>query len=98
MLHKNKFATNFLEKAELFNSFFSKLCYLIKNTSPLPTHIQCLTNNPLPSATFSLDDIAKIIQNLDSGKAHRHSHISISMLKSCSPVILKLLHIISYYG
>ena len=98
MFHENKFATDFLEKAELFNSFFPKLCYLINNTSPLPTHVQCLTKNRSTSVTFSLDDIAKIIQNLDSGKAHRHGHISISMLKDFGPVILKLLDIISKQG
>ena len=67
LFHENKFVTNFLEKAELFNSFFSKQCSVINNGSTLPTHIQYMTNNRLSSVT-SQDDIAKIIQNLDSGK------------------------------
>ena len=72
LFHENKFVTNLLEKAELFNSFFSKQCSIINNGSILPTHMQYLTNNRLSSVNFSQGDIAKIIQNLDSGKAHGH--------------------------
>ena len=46
-----------------------------------------LTNNRLSSVTFSQDDIAKIIQNLGSGKAHGHDNISIRMLKICGSAI-----------
>ena len=81
LFHENKFVTNFLGKAELFNLFFSKQCSLINNGSNLPTHIQYLTNNRLSSVTFSHDGIAKIIQNLDSGKMHGHDNISKSRLK-----------------
>ena len=91
---ENKFVTNFLEKAELTNSFFPKQRSIINNASTLPTHIQDLTNNCLSSVTFSQDDIAKIIQNSDSGKVHGHDNISIRMLKICGPAILKPLDII----
>ena len=64
LFHENKFVANFLEKAKLFNSLFSKQCSLINNASTLPTHIQYLTNSRLSSVTFSQDVIAKIIQNL----------------------------------
>ena len=94
LFHEKKFVTNFFEKAELFNSFFSKQCSLINNGSTLPTHIQYLTNNRLSFITFSQDDIAKIIQNLDSGKAHGHDNISILMLKMCGSAIYKSLAII----
>ena len=87
LFHENKFVTNFLEKAKLFKSFFSKQCSLINNGSTLPTHMQYLANNRLSSITFSQDDIAKIIQNLDSGKAHGHDNISIRMLKICGSAI-----------
>ena len=87
LLHENKFVTNFLEKAELFNSFFSKQCFNGINGITLPTHMQYLTNNGLSSVTFSQDDIAKIIQKLDSGKAHGHDNISIRMLKICGSAI-----------
>ena len=94
LFHENKFITNFLEKAELTNSFFPKQRSIINNASTLPTHIQDLTNNCLSSVTFSQDDIAKIIQNSDSGKVHGHDNISIRMLKICGPAILKPLDII----
>ena len=94
LFHENKFVTNFLEKAELFNSFFSKQCSLVNNGSTLPTHMQYLTNNRLSSVTFSQDDVAKIIQKLDSGKAHGHDSISIRMLKMCGCAIYKPLAII----
>ena len=62
--------------------------------STLPTHMQCLTNFPLSSITFSQDDIAKIIQSLESGKAYSHDNISIRMLKICGSAICKPLAII----
>ena len=93
LFHENKFVTNFLEKAEHFNSFFSKQCFLKNSGSTLPTNMQYLTNNRLSSIT-SQDDIAKIIQNLDSGKAHGHENISIRMLKICGSAIYKPLAII----
>ena len=53
-----------------------------------------LTNNRLYSITFSQDDIAKMIQNLDSGKAHGHYNISIHMLNIYGSAIYKPLAII----
>ena len=94
LFHENKFVTNVLEKAELFNSFFSRQRSLINTGSTLPTHMQYLTNNRLSSITFSEEDIVKIIQNLDSGKAHGHDNISIRLLKICGSAIYKPLNII----
>ena len=94
LFHGNKFVSNFLEKDELFNSFFSKQCSLINNRSTVPTHMQYLTNNHLSSITFYQDDIAKIIPNLDSGKAHDHDNISIRMLKICGSAMYQPLAII----
>ena len=48
----------------------------------------------MSSITFSKDDIAKIIQNLDPNKAHGHDQISIRVLKLCSTSICKPLEII----
>ena len=56
--------------------------------------MQYLTNNRLSSVTFSQDNIAKIIQNLDSGKAHGHDNISIHILKICGSAIYEPLAII----
>ena len=51
--------------------------------------MQYLTNNRLLSVTISQDDIAKIIQKLDSGNAHGDDNISIRMLKICGSAIYK---------
>ena len=56
--------------------------------------MQYLTNNGLSSVTFSQNNIAKIIQNIDSGKAHGHDNISIRMLKICSFSMYKPLAVI----
>ena len=55
--HESKFITDSKEKAELFNSFFTNQCSLLKNTSLLPTNCENLTNNPcltLPLLTMTL--------------------------------------------
>ena len=46
------------------------------------------------SVSFSQDDIAKIVQNLDPNKAHGHDNISIRMLKVCGSSIYKPLEMI----
>ena len=56
--------------------------------------MQYLTNNCLSSVAFSQDDIAKIIQNLVSGKVYGHDNISICMLKICGYAIYELFTII----
>ena len=93
MFHENKFVMDFKEKAELFNFHFAALCSLISNSSKLPSHIRYLTNNRLSYVSFSHDKIAKVIQDLDPNKAHRHDNISTSMLKVCGPSIYKPLNI-----
>ena len=60
---------------------------LINSGSTLPTHKQYLTSNRLSSIIFSQDDIDKIIQNLDLGKARGHDNISIRVLKICGSAI-----------
>ena len=94
LFHENKFVTDFKGKAERFNAFFAKQCSFIKNSSELPSHLHYLTDNRLSSVSFSQDDIAKIIQNLDPNKAHGHDNISIRMLKICGSSIYKPLEMI----
>ena len=70
LYHQGNFVTNFKIKAEFFNSFFASQCSLIKNDSKLPSHLNYKTDNRLLNANFSIDDIAKILQNLYTNKVH----------------------------
>ena len=83
LYHQGDFITNFKIKAELFNSFFASQCYLIKNDNKAPSHLNYKTENRLLAVNFSIDDNAKILQNLDPNKAHGHDKISIRMLQLC---------------
>ena len=65
------------------------LCPVINNGSCLPPELLLKTDKFLSNIKFSSDDILKIIQNLDSEKAHDHDRISIQMLKTCGTSICK---------
>ena len=65
-----------------------------KQQHSLSSHLHYLTDNCLSSVSFSQDDIAKIIQNLDPNKAHGHDNISICMLKICGYSVYKPLEMI----
>ena len=61
------------EKAEIFNSFFTKRCSLISSSSSkLPSALTRKTNELLSSIDFSKKDIMHIAQNQDPSKTHRH--------------------------
>ena len=94
LYYQGGFVTNFKVKAELFNSFFASKCSLIKDDSKLPSYLNYNTDNRLSTVNFSIDDIAKIIQNLDPNKAHGHDKISIPMLQLCGNSICKPLELI----
>ena len=83
LFYENRFITDFKEKAQLFNILFFKQCSLIPNNSSLPADVNYITDKRLSTVTFSARDIGKIIQNLDSNKAHGHDKLSIRMLKIC---------------
>ena len=94
VLDPKKISKNFKKKAELFNSFIASQCSLIKNDSKLPSHLNYKTDYRLLTVNFSIDDIAKILQNLDPNKAHGHGKISIRMLQLCGNSIGKPLELI----
>ena len=94
LFYENRFVTDFKKKAGLFNSFFAKQCTVFNNGSSLPSELLLKTSKFLSNITFSSDDILKVIQNLDSEKAHGRDKISIRMLKICEPSICKPLEII----
>ena len=52
LFHETRFIIDFKEKAELFNSFFSKQCSLITNNSKPPTSPSYLTRKRLSTITF----------------------------------------------
>ena len=93
LLQDNKYVTDFKKKAELFNLFFSKHCSKIDNSSELPLNLLKKTDKSISAITFSCDDIATLIKNLDLNKAHGHM-ISIRMLKLCGKFIGKPLNLI----
>ena len=94
LLVNDNFITNFLEKSNLFNEFFSKQCQPLQNNSTLPKSNTYHTENRLNDITFDNEKLLKIIQSLDANKAHGHDGISIRMLKLGSPSIIKPLPII----
>ena len=73
LYHQGSFITNFKVKPGLFNSFFASQCSLMKNGSKLPSYLSYNNDNRLSTVNFSIDDIAKIIPNLDTNKACGHA-------------------------
>ena len=93
VLVNDKFITNFLEKANLFNEFFSKQCQSLQGNSTLPKSNTYHTENGLNDIAFDNKKLVKIIQSLDANKAHGYYGISIRMVKLSSPSIVKTLSI-----
>ena len=73
--------TDFKEKVELFKSFFSNQCSLLKKCSKLPTNIRFVIDERLRTINFT-------------AKAHVYDNISIRMLKICGDTICKPLKLI----
>ena len=89
LLDNDKFSTNCLEKAHLFNEFFSKQCQPLENNSTLPKSNTYHTENRLNDIIFDSEKLLKTIQSLDANKAYGYDGISIRMLKLSSPSIIK---------
>ena len=94
LTHENHCIINFKEKAELFDSFFSNQCSLLKNCSKRPTNIIYVTDKRLRTINFTDDNKEKNIVSLNPNKAHGHDNISIRMLKICGNTICKPLELI----
>ena len=93
LYHQDAVRTNFEIKAGLFNSFFASKCSLIKNDSKLSSHVSYKTENCLLTVNFSIDGIAKMLENLDPNKSHSHGKISIRTLPLCGNSICKPLEL-----
>ena len=91
ILVNNKLVTDFTNKANIFNDFFSKHFQPIPNNSTLPS-IQ--TSFRLDTVDIDSKKILKFTQGLNSNKAHGHNGISITMLKLCRRSIIKPLSVI----
>ena len=83
LYHNGNFITDFYQKAELFTSFFARQCSVVQKSSTLSTNIAPETDQSLISINLSLDNILKIIQNLNPNKLHDPARISIRMIKIC---------------
>ena len=59
----------------------------MNNSSKIPSTFLKRTDKFISSISFSSNDIARIIPDLDPNKAHGHHMISIRMLKICGESI-----------
>ena len=55
LYYDNRFLTDFKEKTELFNSFFSKQCSLISSNSSLPSYINYTAEKRLSTVAPSVE-------------------------------------------
>ena len=92
-LVNDKFITAFLEKANLFNDFFSKQCQPLQNNSALLKYNSYHTKNRLNDITLSNEKLLKIVQSLGANKAHGCDGISVKMQNISTASIIKLLFI-----
>ena len=94
IFHDNKYITDFKQKAEIFNSLFSKQCTPLINNSKIPLEYPQKSDESLSSITFEINDIENIIKNFDPNKSHGHDVLSIRMLKLCGESVYKSLNLI----
>ena len=88
-----KIITDFNEKANLFNKYFSSQCNPLPNDSKLPENQTYITETKLSSFNIEDEDIYKIIKALDISKAHGHDDVSKRMSKLCDKGIIEPLSI-----
>ena len=86
ILADDKVVSNFVEKAELFISYFASQCTPVINRSELPS-LEFKTNKRIEKITFTDYHINLIIKNLNTGKAHGWDNMSIRMVKLCGKSI-----------
>ena len=94
ILNDNQYITDFKQKAEIFGFHFSKQCTPLISNSKVPSECSRKSNESLSSIAFEINDIEKIIKNLDPNKSHGHDMFSIRMLKLCGESIYKALNLI----
>ena len=76
LLIHDQLVTNFNEKANNFNEYFSNQCSVIDNSSKLLTDQAPYTTLLLSSISIKESDILNILKSLDANKAHEHYDIN----------------------
>ena len=94
IFHDNKYITDFKQNVQIFNSHFFKQCSPLINNSKIPLECSCKSNESLFSINFEINEIDKIIKNLNPNKSHGHYLVSICMLRLCAESIYKPLNLI----
>ena len=79
-MHKDKLVIDFKEKAELFNGFFIKQCFVVNNNRELATVLAQKNCKSLSTAEFSTNEI------FNPNKAHCYDMINIRLLKICESI------------
>ena len=93
LLVNDKFVTNVLEKANLFNDFFSKQCQPVQNNSTLPKSNTYHTENRQNDIIFDNEKLLKILESLHANKVQGYGDISRRMLKLSGLSIMKPLSV-----
>ena len=90
----DKLISDYKEKTNHFNKFFTSHCTSIASDSQIPGSVVFNTEVRFSFITCEDNDILKIIRNLDISKAHGFDDISIRMVKLCDDSLVKPLSII----
>ena len=93
ILHGGVYIIDCLEKAKLFNAFFSSQCTLIKNDSTLP-QFSFITDKRIHTVPIDRSEILSLIRNLNPNKAAGSDGISGHMLLLCDDAVVLPLSII----
>ena len=88
LFHQCKYVTDLKKKAELFECFFAKQCFLIERNFSFTLCKK--TDKSASTVSFKKDFIVRVIQKLDPKKAHGHGMVSLRILKLRSKSICKL--------
>ena len=94
LLINDQLVTNFKEKTNNFNEYFSNRCSVVNNSSKLQMEQAPYMASLLSSIGIKESDILNILKSLYANKAHGHDDILIMMLKLYQKSILKPLKLI----
>ena len=87
LLVGNQLVSDFSEKTNLFNDYFSKQCTTIDNNSAIPANTSFVTEERLSTFEICPGDIVNIVKSLEPNKAHGNNEITIRMIKMCASSI-----------